>query len=127
MRADGLEVVRYIVNGLFATALHYAVLSSLLGAAAWTSAGLANLCAAVVGISASFLGSRYFVFRPVRGVLTEQIMRFGALYGLIALLHGVVLLLWSDWLGQDFRIGFLLATGMQVSLSYLGNKWLVFR
>lgn len=125
--ADRGRLLRYIVNGLVATVVHYVVLSFGLEVLRIPSAGLANLMAAGVGITTSFLGSRYFVFlagsRPVLG----QASRFIALYALIALLHGATLWLWSDMGGLDYRIGFLLATCMQVALSYFGNKHLVFR
>ena len=57
------QVARYIVNGLFATAVHYGVLTFCLTVLQLPSAGVANLIAAVFGITASFFGSRYFVFR----------------------------------------------------------------
>lgn len=120
------EFVRYVLNGLFATAAHFAMLTFLLQVLAWQSAGLANLCAAVVGIATSFLGSRYFVFRQVLQPFSGQVLRFGSLYAAIAVLHGLVLFIWSDWLALPYTIGFLLATGLQFMLSYLGNKYLVF-
>lgn len=122
------ELLRFIVNGLFATGVHFAVLTFNLKVLGFGSAGLANLMAAVAGISASFLGNRFFVFATAdtQPMLTQAI-KFSGLYGAIAVLHGAVLWLWSDRLGLDYRLGFLLATGMQVSLSYLGNKLLVFK
>ena len=44
----------------------------------------------------------------------------------MAVLHGLVLYIWSDRLLLDFRSGFVLATGLQVVLSYFGNKTMVF-
>ena len=46
---------------------------------------------------------------------------------MIAVFHGLVLLIWTDWYALDYRIGFLIATVVQVLLSYLGNKLLVFK
>lgn len=120
------EVLRYGLNGLAATAVHYGVLSFNLQVLHLPSAGLANLIAAVFGISASFLGSRYFVFRGAGGGIGGQALRFFLLYAGIALLHGAVLAVWTDYYHLDYRLGFLLATGLQVALSYLGNKHLVF-
>lgn len=48
-------------------------------------------------------------------------------YGALAVLHGGVLWVWSDLAGQDYRVGFAIATVGQVVLSYLGNTRLVFR
>ena len=122
------ELLRFIVNGLFATGVHFAVLTFNLKVLGFGSAGLANLLAAVAGISASFLGNRFFVFAAAETQpLLTQAIKFSGLYGAIAVLHGAVLWLWSDRLGLDYRFGFLLATGMQVSLSYIGNKLVVFK
>jgi len=127
MNAHVQEMARYGINGLAATALHYGVLMFNLETIEIPSAGLSNLIAAVFGISASFLGSRYFVFGNTNEPILKQAIKFSGLYGAIALLHGLVLLLWTDWYGLDYRLGFLIATAIQVSLSYLGNKFLVFR
>jgi putative flippase GtrA len=127
MKAPFWEVLRYAINGLVATAVHFAVLAFNLHVLQFSSAGLANLTASVFGISASFVGSRYFVFPRTGEPIVAEALRFSGLYGAIALLHGAVLLVWSDYFGLDYRVGFLLATVLQVSLSYLGNKFLVFK
>jgi len=127
MKALLPEVLRYAINGLVATAVHFAVLAFNLHVLHFPSAGLANLTASVFGISASFVGSRYFVFPRTGEPIVAEALRFSGLYGAIALLHGAVLLVWSDYFGLDYRAGFLLATVLQVSLSYLGNKFLVFK
>lgn len=121
------EVLRYTVNGVVATVVHFTVLSIGIEVLQLPSAGLANLTAATAGITSSFLGSRYFVFPSSGERILTQLMKFGGLYGVIALLHGFALLFWTDWLGFDYRLGFLMATGLQVSLSYVGNKLLVFK
>jgi putative flippase GtrA len=120
------EIARYVVNGLVATGVHYGVLSFCLEWLRLPSAGLANLAAAAFGITASFLGSRYFVFKRRDEPIGRQASRFAALYVAFACLHALVLALWTDLAGLDYRWGFLLATGLQVVLSYWGNKRLVF-
>ena len=125
-KMDHQEVVRYVINGVVATLLHYTVLTINLRLLEIPSAGAANLIAAVFGISASYLGSRYYVFRQQHRAMFVQASRFLLLYGVIACLHGLVLLVWSDWYGFSYHSGFLLATALQVSLSYVGNKFLVF-
>lgn len=122
------ELIRYVVNGVCATAVHYAVLTFNLKVLGFPSAGLANLVAAMFGIAASFIGNRFFVFQSGREAAWHaQIFRFVALYACIALLHGGVMWVWADWQGFDYRVGFLLATVMQFVLSYIGNKLLVFK
>lgn len=129
VRADSnhAQAARYIVNGVVATGVHYIVLQFNLSVLHIPSAGVANLLAAVAGITTSFLGSRYFVFRAHAGPMLQQFAKFGLLYACIALLHGTVLWVWTDLNQLDFRIGFLLATALQVGLSFWGNKVLVFR
>ncbi|HEY9210410.1 MAG TPA: GtrA family protein [Methylotenera sp.] len=126
MKSQHAELMRYIINGLVATAVHYGVLTFNLHVLDMPSAGAANLVAAIFGITVSFLGSRYFVFNKTEGAILSQALKFSGLYGAIAVLHGSVLLVWTDWLGFDYRVGFLIATAFQVSLSYVGNKKLVF-
>ena len=120
-------VARYIVNGLVATAVHFAVLSFNLEILYMPSAGLANFVAAVVAMSVSFLGSRHYVFRAAHAPALRQAIFFVVLYTLIALGHGIILYLWTDRAGLDYRIGFLVATVFQVACSFIGNKLLVFK
>jgi len=127
MNRHGLEIVRYGINGVVATAVHYGVLTFNLNALHITSAGAANLIAAIFGISASFFGSRFFVFPRAEEAIITQALKFSGLYCGIALLHGLVLLIWTDRYGFDYRLGFLIATTLQVLLGYLGNKFLVFK
>lgn len=127
MSPRACELVRYLINGVAATAIHYLVLSVNLNILHFHSAALANMLAAVVGISASFLGSRYFVFRASGQRASTQAIKFALLYGAMAIMHGGVLLIWTDWLKLDFRIGFLIATLLQVSISYFGNRNMVFK
>ncbi|MBB3639059.1 GtrA family protein [Variovorax atrisoli] len=127
MKREVLQVVRYGINGLAATAVHYGVLTFNLKVLHFSSAGAANMVAALFGIATSFLGSRYFVFSRTGHSVVYEALKFSGLYGVIALLHGAVLFVWSDIYSGDFRIGFLLATALQITLSFWGNKYLVFK
>ena len=124
---EAARALRFLVNGLVAAGAHFAVLATLMEIVKLDSAGAANLLAATVGVSVSFLGNRHFVFQAAAQPLGGQALRFVALYAATALMHGAVLFGWTDLGGRDYRIGFLLATGLQVVISYLGNRWLVFR
>ena len=121
------QSVRYLINGLAATAVHFAVLTFNLQVLGWGSAGIANLVAAVFGITTSFLGSRYFVFQGSVEPLLKQIYRFIFLYAAIALLHGALMYVWADHYHLNYIAGFVVATGMQVLCSYWGNKRMVFK
>jgi putative flippase GtrA len=127
LRNKFAEIVKYVINGLFATAVHYGALTFNLEILSMPSAGLANLIAACFGILTSFLGNRYFVFKQHESNIVSQAIKFSLLYVAIALLHGFILFLWSDWLKLDYRVGFLVATLFQFLLSYIGNKKMVFK
>ena len=127
MKADYPQFARYLVNGMIATMIHFLALRMNIDIIGIKSAGIANFIAAVFGLSASFLGARYFVFTASRGSAGAQILKFASLYGLIAFLHGAILWAWTDRYGLDYRVGFIIATGFQLMLSYFGNKKLVFQ
>jgi putative flippase GtrA len=118
---------RYLINGLVATGVHYAVLVILLDGLQIGLASVANLIAAVFGITASFLGSRHFVFQSVIEPAWQQLVRFVPLYALIAAVHTLVMWWWADHMGWNYTLGFLVATGLQMTGSFLGNKYLVFK
>ena len=119
--------MRFAINGLVATMVHFFILQVMLESLGELSVGLANFIAALLGISISFIGSRYFVFKAQQQSVFHQLYKFGVIYISIAVLHGLVLYGWSDLKGWDYRTGFLLATVLQMLFSYWGNKLIVFR
>ncbi|MBS0641498.1 MAG: GtrA family protein [Proteobacteria bacterium] len=126
-RAETLwQLVRYIVNGVVATLVHYGVLRAGLEVLHLPSAGLANFIAAIFGITVSFAGSRYYVFRRADAPILRQAARFGALYAAIACVHALILFVWTDLCGLDYTLGFGIALVVQVVGSYFGNRYLVF-
>jgi len=120
------ELLRFAINGLTATAVHYAVLTLAMEVLSFSSAALANLLAAATGIFSSFIGNRYFVFASTKEAIINQAIRFVWLYSGVAAMHATVLFVWTDLQGYDYRIGFIVATALQVLISYTGNKLLVF-
>lgn len=121
------EPVRYIINGVIATLVNYLVLNFNMLVLDMKSAGVANFIGAIFGISASFIGSRYFVYRNHTNSVQSQVLRFLLLYGFIAALAGLVMYVWSDLYGLNYQIGFIVATFVQMLFSYFGNKVLVFK
>ena len=134
------EAARFVVNGLVATGVHFgaltfglevlhiplAALANFFDSILSPIAAMANFLAALFGITASFIGNRYFVFRGHSESLVAQATRFVGIYLLIACLHAGLLFIITDWLKIDFRIGFVVATAMQMTISYFGNRHLVF-
>lgn len=125
--AELRQLLRYVINGLVATGVHFAVLTLLVEVVHVPSKGVANLLAAAVAIVASFLGNRYFVFAATQARASGQLLRFVLLYAAIALLNGGLMALWSDLLKFDYRVGFVLISIIQFILSFLGNRLLVFK
>lgn len=121
------QLLRFLVNGLVATAVHYSVLHVCIEVLHVPLAAVANAIAAVFGIIASFLGNRYFVFPGRPGSAMKQGSLFVLVYASVALLHGLLMFAWADWLGLDYRIGFLLITAAQMVFSFLVNKFVVFK
>jgi putative flippase GtrA len=120
------EASRFIGNGLFATVVHFSILTFAMEVLHVPLAAVANFIAAIFGITVSFLGNRYFVFRAQTEPIVAQAMAFAGLYLSIAAMHGAMLLVLSDWLKADYRVGFCIATIVQTAVSYLGNRHLVF-
>jgi putative flippase GtrA len=120
-----LKFVRFVLNGLVATAVHYAVLVTLIEFVRVESAGLANGIAAVFGISASYLGNRILVFQS-RASHSRTLPRFLLVYCLVTLLHAGVLAIWTDYEKLPYTLGFLLATAMSLLLTYFSNRNFVF-
>lgn len=123
----GGQILRFIANGLFAAGVHFFVLYLLMVNMAFASAGIAGLLAAVVGTAVSYLGCRWLVFGVTSRPILLQAARFWSLYAVMAALHGMVLWLWSDIGGLDFRLGFVLATALQSMLTFIGARQWVFQ
>jgi putative flippase GtrA len=123
----GVQALRFVVNGLLAAVIHFLVLTVCIEVVGIRSAGVANLLAAVAGISSAFLGSRYFVFPDSFEPISRQLGRFSALYTVMAIFHGSFLYVWTDMGDLDYRVGFLTAAGIQALCTYLGGKHWVFK
>jgi putative flippase GtrA len=125
---DSKEIpIYFFINGTFATAIHYGILFTFFDLMQLGSAGVASLVASAIASLASFLGNKYFVFQVTHDSVSMQATRFAALYLIVALFHGGFLLTWTDWLGWNYNLGFLLAVSLQVIVSYYGNKNYVFK
>ena len=126
-RSSVLRLLRYAINGLLATGVHYALLSVLVGPMGLRPFALANLLAAVIGTVTSFFGNRQFVFKAVGGSVRLQAARFIAIYAALALIHSAYMYVWCDHFEKNYQTGFVLATALQFLLSYIANSLLVFK
>lgn len=124
---DSAEALRYLANGLAATAIHYGVLWAGIELIGIPSAGLTSAVASVIASAVSFVGNRWFVFDARHTPATAHIARFAVVYVLIALLHGGFLLAWADYLRLDYRLGFAMALAIATVVGYQLNRHFVFR
>ncbi|MYF86754.1 MAG: GtrA family protein, partial [Rhodospirillaceae bacterium] len=104
MREEAGRVLRFVLNGLFATAVHYAVLAGLVEGAGMASAAIANALAAVCGVAVSYIGNRSFVLRS-RAPHRRAGPRFLAGDAARDALPGAPMTLGADRGVQDSRIG----------------------
>lgn len=126
IRRDGPELGRFLVNGVAATVVTWVVMRLFLDVLDLPWAWLAFWIGAIAGITVSFLGNRYFVFRRADAPMAHQAARFVAAYAVIALMVSGIMALWADVFHLDPNSGFVLATGVQVTLSFVANRVLVF-
>lgn len=113
------------MNGLVATGVHYSMLTAFVEVLHLKSAGIANGIAALFGISASYVGNKVLVFRS-DARHTRTLPRFLLVYFLVAVLHTGVLTLWTDYAGLAYQLGFIIASGGSIILTYFSNRILVF-
>lgn len=119
--------LRFLFNGLFATVVHFAALFFLVEFSVVPSAGVANGFASAFGIASSFIGNKLYVFPgTVNSPFVAQVTKFVALYSILALMNFAAMTVFADIMGLSYKIGFLACVILQVGLSYLGNKYLVF-
>jgi putative flippase GtrA len=117
--------LRFVLNGVIATVVHFLVLTFLVKIVQMGSAGIANGVASIFGITASYIGNRILVFRTHRPHL-RTFPKFLALYGAVAVLNVLVLAASTDYGNFPYEIGFLIATAASFLLSYFGSRHFVF-
>lgn len=116
----------YVVNGAIATLAHYVALRSLLWTINGLDAGIANMGASLVGVTVSFLGNRIIVFRHTRQPAGLQFVQYVVLYGVLALLQGLLMHALVNGMGVSLLLGFFFCAAFQWFAGYVANKHLIF-
>ncbi len=120
------QLVRFALNGLAATAVHYAALTFFLEVVHVPSAGISNGIASFFGISASYIGNRVFVFGS-KARVSRTLPAFVAIYAIVAAVHAGFLWIWTD-IGQlPYPAGFVIATAISTTITFLASKIFVFK
>ena len=122
---EGSRPLRFIVNGVIATAAHYLALVVLVELAGIGAVWAANIMATAIGVAVSYLGNRSFVFRS-SAAHSSALPRFLVVYGAIFTLHGAGMAAWADWAGLNYSVGFVILTGLSAAATFLLNRSFVF-
>ena len=125
MQGDTLgDHARYAINGLVATpfTMQFTLQCIEVGRGI-KSAGLANLLRPLSWNHNIFSRQSLLVCSNTERFPSGRRRHASAACTTLAVLHGLTLLVWTDWFGTSFTggFGFSGTTGFQVSLSYLGN------
>lgn len=120
------ETYKFIINGLFATLVHFLVLLALISFSP-LNYGVSNFIGYIFGSISSFLGNKFFVFKISNNIHTFiQALKFTFLYIFLALNSGLALYIWADINKYNFVIGFLGITALNTFISFMVNKFLIF-
>ena len=120
------EVFLFLINGFLATLIHFAALILFVNSAG-LSYGLSNFLSFLVGSISSFLGNKFFVFKVKNKFRTSsQFIKFFFLYLALAFEHGVALYWWSDINEYNYIVGFLFITMLNIIISFIFNKYIIF-
>lgn len=125
-RATGMAArsapLRYTLVGLFATAVHYAVLAALVeigGASAGPSAAVGALLGAMTG----YAGNRRFTF-PRRTTHGQALPRFGLVAAAVALANAAIVWTGTEPFGLHYLPSQLAATALTLAAGYtLHRAW----
>lgn len=120
------RITRFVFNGILATSVHYAILVALIEGVGLGSVGLATAIASTCGITVSYLGNHYFVLRADIAH-RKAVPRFLVCYAVVNVLQTAMMTIWSDWGGLSYSLGFVLFAPINAMLTYLMNRFYVFR
>jgi putative flippase GtrA len=120
------EIFLFLINGFLATSVHFAALILFVNFAG-LSYGASNFLSFLVGSISSFLGNKFFVFKVTNKFRTSsQFINFFFLYLTLAFVHGIALYWWSDINEYNYIVGFLLITILNMVISFIFNKYIIF-
>ena len=114
-------LMRYLLVGVLATALHYAILIGVverLHGAPPLGAGLGALAGAVL----AYVGNRRFTFLDSRAAHTQALPRFMLIAAAMALGHAAIVWCGSSVLGLHYLLAQVLASAVAFLCGFQLNK-----
>jgi len=119
------SIVRFTINGLVATGVHYLVMVFAIHVLNITWYSLAYAFAFLFAVVTSFWGNKRFVFKS-RQVQDFQFVKFVVLYLGLLVMTSLTMWMVSDYGGLHYNAGFIIAVTMQFIGGYLGSRYLIF-
>ena len=119
------EISLFLTNGIISTVTHFIILFVFVENNLFSYVSLAYFFAAIISISISFLGNKYFVFQNKNNFVGD-LLRFLLLYITLLTLNSVIIYILCDVINIDYKVGFIIALVFQTIFSYLGLKFFVF-
>jgi len=111
---------------VFSALVHFSFLFIAVEVIEISLISLSNLVASFFGVSSSFLLNRHYVFRTVRKSFYTAYFHFIVANTVTISLTSFLFLGWSDWLGWDYKVGFLLIYILVAMLNYVLYKKVIF-
>ena len=124
-RTNFKEIYLFLINGIIATVTHFIILFVFVENNLFSYVSFSYFFAAIISISISFLGNKYFVFQNKNNFVGD-LLRFFLLYIVLLILNSVIIYILCDVIDIDYKVGFTIALVFQTIFSYLGLKFFVF-
>ena len=124
-RTNFKEIYLFLTNGIIATVTHFIILFVFVENNLFSYISFSYFFAAIISISISFLGNKYFVFQNKNNFVGD-LLRFFLLYIVLLILNSVIIYILCDVIDIDYKVGFTIALVFQTIFSYLGLKFFVF-
>ncbi len=124
-RTNFKEIYLFLTNGIIATVTHFIILFVFVENNLFSYVSFSYFFAAIISISISFLGNKYFVFQNKNNFVGD-LLRFFLLYIVLLILNSVIIYILCDVIDIDYKVGFIIALVFQTIFSYLGLKFFVF-
>ncbi len=120
---DLMQFLRYSAIGLLATLVHFALLTALVESQTCLPVW-ASVWGAALGAQVAYFGNRWWTFAPAPQTISAW-LRF-QLTALMAALLGVLWLSLGMQVGLHYLLAQMLATGINLVLTFLVNRRWVF-
>jgi putative flippase GtrA len=118
---------RFIIVGITATLVHYLIIVLLVDMFDLMSPTPATVVGSIFGILTAYIGNYTFVFSISDSRHGHYAPRFVTTYLAVMSIHAGMMFLFVDILSLRYEYGFVVATFLSATTTFLANRFLVFR